>query len=274
MKYTKLKVSNLRLPDSREREVNDAKVDELVVSIKAMGLINPIIVSQDRKTIVAGAHRWSACVKLELDEIDCRIITDERDAKLIEIEENLIRKELSASERKEHIQKRYNIIVSRIDESTFNDVIDAKVKSKNLSQKDAPTVKSIVEGNLTTDNVKPKVLEAVTAIQNEVRKRAESVLSDGMGVSRRYIRNAVKTETAETPTSDVPKISFDKQEIELQVEKEVLRVHSLAKSRLRKVTNEITAELTQLNELKGVKKDNTVTEKVRELLKSIEELIK
>lgn len=274
MKYTKLKVSNLRLPDSREREVNDAKVDELAVSIKAMGLINPIIVSQDRKTIVAGAHRWNACVKLELDEIDCRIITDERDAKLIEIEENLIRKELSTSERKEHIQKRYNIIVSRIDESTFNDVIDAKVKSKNLSPKDAPTVKSIVEGKLTTDNVKPKVLEAVTAIQNEVRKRAESVLSDGMGVSRRYIRNAVKTEIVETPTSDVPKIRFDIQENELQFKIKARKVHLQVKNRLRKVLSELSAELVELNEFKELKNGNKETQELRDLATKIEGLTK
>jgi len=84
------------------RPLKDAKVAELMESIKANGLLNPITL--DRKlNLVAGLHRLTACKLLGFDEIECNIIPygDADHARLAEIDENLIRSELDALERSE-----------------------------------------------------------------------------------------------------------------------------------------------------------------------------
>ncbi|BAZ11695.1 hypothetical protein NIES4071_35210 [Calothrix sp. NIES-4071] len=87
---------------SNRRPLNDQKVAELMQSIKANGLLNPITIDQNLN-LIAGLHRLTACQLLGLDEIECRIVTceDSDHARLAEIDENLIRNELEALERAE-----------------------------------------------------------------------------------------------------------------------------------------------------------------------------
>lgn len=84
------------------RPVKEQKVAELMESIKANGLLNPITVDQNFK-LVAGLHRLTACKLLGFDQIECTIITceDAEQARLAEIDENLIRSELEVLERAE-----------------------------------------------------------------------------------------------------------------------------------------------------------------------------
>ncbi|HEY9804044.1 MAG TPA: ParB N-terminal domain-containing protein [Leptolyngbyaceae cyanobacterium] len=84
------------------RPVKGEKVDELKESIKANGLLNPITVDQ-KLTLIAGLHRLTACKLLGLEVIECRIINyqDADQARLAEIDENLIRNELEPLERSE-----------------------------------------------------------------------------------------------------------------------------------------------------------------------------
>lgn len=82
------------------RPVNDEKVDQLMGSIKANGLLNPITVDQNFN-LIAGLHRLTACRQLHLKEIECNIVTytDADQARLAEIDENLIRNELEPLDR-------------------------------------------------------------------------------------------------------------------------------------------------------------------------------
>jgi ParB family chromosome partitioning protein len=84
------------------RTLNDQRVAELMESIRANGLLNPITVDQNLN-LIAGLHRLTACKLLGLQQIECHIILCEnRDiARLAEIDENLIRSELDALERSE-----------------------------------------------------------------------------------------------------------------------------------------------------------------------------
>jgi ParB family transcriptional regulator, chromosome partitioning protein len=87
---------------SNRRPLNDQKVAELMQSIKANGLLNPITIDQNLN-LLAGLHRLTACKLLGLDQIECRIVTcvDFEHARLAEIDENLIRNELEPLERAE-----------------------------------------------------------------------------------------------------------------------------------------------------------------------------
>jgi ParB family transcriptional regulator, chromosome partitioning protein len=87
---------------SNRRPLNDQKVAELMQSIKANGLLNPITIDQNFN-LIAGLHRLTACKLLGLEKIEYTIVTceDEDHARLAEIDENLIRNELEALERNE-----------------------------------------------------------------------------------------------------------------------------------------------------------------------------
>ena len=84
------------------RPVKPQKVTELMGSIKANGLLNPITLDQNFN-LIAGLHRLTACKMLGLDRVECNIITceDAEHARLAEIDENLIRSELDTLERAE-----------------------------------------------------------------------------------------------------------------------------------------------------------------------------
>jgi ParB family chromosome partitioning protein len=84
------------------RPVKDEKIMELMQSIKANGLLNPITVDQ-KFHLIAGLHRLTACKMLGLNEIECNIVNydDADQARLAEIDENFIRNELEPLERYE-----------------------------------------------------------------------------------------------------------------------------------------------------------------------------
>jgi ParB family chromosome partitioning protein len=82
------------------RPLRDEKVAELMESIKANGLLNPITVDQNLN-LIAGLHRLTACKLLHLEEVECNIVTYTHgdQARLAEIDENLIRNELEPLDR-------------------------------------------------------------------------------------------------------------------------------------------------------------------------------
>ncbi|MDZ8056055.1 MAG: ParB N-terminal domain-containing protein [Aulosira sp. ZfuVER01] len=90
------------LVGSNRRPIKGDKVDELKESIRANGLLNPITVDQ-KLNLIAGLHRLTACKLLGLDAIACNIVTYQyaEQARLAEIDENLIRNELEPLERSE-----------------------------------------------------------------------------------------------------------------------------------------------------------------------------
>lgn len=91
------------------RALNDAAVDGLAESIVTVGLLNPIRVRQagEKWEVIAGAHRVAAFRKLGLVEIQAIAAdADDLHAELAMIDENLMRAELSASERAQQTARR------------------------------------------------------------------------------------------------------------------------------------------------------------------------
>lgn len=93
------------------RPVKGEKVTELMESIKANGLLNPITVDREYN-LIAGLHRLTACKMLGYDQIECNILDyeDDKQARLAEIDENLIRSELDALERAELWEERDRLL--------------------------------------------------------------------------------------------------------------------------------------------------------------------
>lgn len=96
----------------RLRNVDDKKVKALAESMKEIGLITPILVRPDDTfgmgfRLIAGAHRLAAAKMLKWDSITATVVeVDSLDARIAEIDENLIRNELSPAERAMHTAER------------------------------------------------------------------------------------------------------------------------------------------------------------------------
>lgn len=99
-------IANIIRPAQRQRRLVEEKVAQISLSIQSLGLLQPIVLTKDN-VLVAGLHRLEACIRLGWKEIDC-IIKDynELDTELAEIDENLIRAELTVLERGEHLKRR------------------------------------------------------------------------------------------------------------------------------------------------------------------------
>lgn len=94
----------------RMRSLDMVKVSELADSINQIGLINPITVDRDYR-LIAGRHRLEACKLLGWMTIPAIILGgDELAAELAEIDENLVRNELTALEQGEHLLRRDEIL--------------------------------------------------------------------------------------------------------------------------------------------------------------------
>ncbi len=89
----KQKIDDITIGNDRRR-LDEQKVRELAESIKSIGLLNPITVTNENK-LVAGEHRLRACLWLGWTEIECQTIQgNELLQQLAEIDENLVRNDL------------------------------------------------------------------------------------------------------------------------------------------------------------------------------------
>jgi len=112
-----LDVSTIAALPSCMRKLRPEVVNELAQSIAAQGQLQPIIVrpSKGRYTLVAGRHRLAAAKQLKLKNISA-VVLDGLDADrvlLVEIDENLIRADLSPAERAMHLAARKQIYLKQ-----------------------------------------------------------------------------------------------------------------------------------------------------------------
>jgi|694.fasta_scaffold02092_12 ParB/RepB/Spo0J family partition protein len=94
----------------RLRGLNDENVKRLCASMREVGLINPITLRPQKGVgywLVAGLHRLEAAKRLHWDSIPAIIVeAEDTEARLAEIDENLMRGELTPAERALHVAER------------------------------------------------------------------------------------------------------------------------------------------------------------------------
>jgi ParB-like nuclease domain len=105
-----IRLADITVPPDRMRQLRPDLVDELAESIKHQGLLQPIIIRpQDSGyALNAGHHRLEAVRKLGHEAIECRVLEglSADQALLTEVDENLMRADLTPSERAAHHAKR------------------------------------------------------------------------------------------------------------------------------------------------------------------------
>jgi ParB/RepB/Spo0J family partition protein len=90
------------------RRLRNDVVDELATSMQEIGQLHPILVGEADSRLIAGWHRFEAAEKLGWTRIKA-ILVDDRSADLMlmmEIDENLVRADLSPAERAAHQAER------------------------------------------------------------------------------------------------------------------------------------------------------------------------
>lgn len=121
MARTLIKITLREVQLSSSRPTIPETVNALAESMRASGLINPVIVKRsviydgsimcEGFKVVAGNHRVSAARALGWDEIDAFVVDGDGglQAELIEIDENLCRAELSPAQRAAAIHRRKEV---------------------------------------------------------------------------------------------------------------------------------------------------------------------
>lgn len=106
------------VPPNRAREFNPGAIEDLVASIKTIGLLHPITVRlkgsdplKPRYELISGLHRLRAHERMGAPQIPATIVTlDDTKRELAELDENLQRSTLSALELAEHLKRRDELL--------------------------------------------------------------------------------------------------------------------------------------------------------------------
>ena len=119
---------------NRLRPVDQAHAATIAASMRQSGLLQPIMVmptqSSNQHRLVAGAHRLEAARLLGWSEITCQIADiSEGEARLAEIDENLMRHELDALDRALFMAER-----KAVHDAVFPEVSQRGRRKKELSQ--------------------------------------------------------------------------------------------------------------------------------------------
>jgi len=159
-----VKIDEIIIGENR-RNVNPERVKELAASIQEIGLLNPITITED-KHLVAGLHRIEAYKLLGKTEIEATIVSlDELDAELAQIDENLIRNELTVLERAEQLKRRKEIYEAKYPESKAG-VKRAIGMHKALGYNVAETISATF-----TEDTASKIGVSPRSVQRDVQER-------------------------------------------------------------------------------------------------------
>src|SRR5690242_10007406 len=110
MNYRLIPLASIVVKSGR-RSLGD--LSDLMESIRTIGLLNPITVTTDHR-LVASASRLAACQRLGWVDIPAHVVTlDDLEAELAQIDENLIRNELTVLQRGEHLVRRKELYLAR-----------------------------------------------------------------------------------------------------------------------------------------------------------------
>jgi ParB/RepB/Spo0J family partition protein len=246
------------IPKERLRALRPGDVDTLAESMKRVGLLHPITVRSRPGRgywIVAGAHRFLAAEKLRWKEIECVVLDgcSADDAELIEIDENLIRAELTPAETAMHIGKRKEIYErvhgsakangaraahkvmgrgdanDKLSDAFTTDTAKKTGKHERAIQRDAARAQSVkvLPDIINTSLDKGTELDALAKLPVEQQRKLAARAKNGEQVSARKQRPATEIDSrAESAIEELIELGFVDEQTE-EVNKEGRRVLAL-----------------------------------------------
>lgn len=198
--------------NTRKREISEARVAVLADSIKTLGLLQPIVINKDYH-LVAGLHRRGAFIKLGIDEIPA-VFKEYKsiDAELAEIDENLVRFELTDMERALQYKRRKEIYEFKFPQTIYGTVKDENgepISKRELLRRqweaegkptDNPNIPNFDSEDAQRTDVKPFVKDTA-----DKTGRASSQIRDEAELGKRLMDELspeIRGLIAPTPSAD------------------------------------------------------------------------
>jgi len=176
---TPIRISKIIIPKNR-RKINEEVVKSLMESIETIGLLNPITTCNEN-ILIAGLHRLEAFKRLGRKEIDCnRLGGNYLNYELAEIDENLIRNELSILERTDIIARRKELYEEMNPETkhggdTGKNQYKEWQKPESVFSQKAP---SFVESTSNLTGKSPSVIKEEIAISKNLTPEVKELIKD------------------------------------------------------------------------------------------------
>ncbi|MDZ4211903.1 MAG: nucleoid occlusion protein [Methylotenera sp.] len=245
-------------PFQPRREIAEEKIDELALSIKACGLIQPVVVRRagDGYQLVVGERRFLACRKLGWKKISAAVQTlSDNSMATIALIENLQRENLNFIEEAmgyislmknfnftqemlaQRLGKSQSTIANKIRLLKLSDSVREKLLESNLSERHArallriaseeeqlKTIHEISERGLTVMQAEKRI-EKMTEAQSSgnKRKKAKPIIRD-MRIVLNTIREAVAMIRSSGLYPDVDEtIEEDYIEVTIRLTKEMIK---------------------------------------------------
>ena len=173
----KIAISEIKINPGRRPASLDG-INELARSISEIGLLNPITIDQEH-TLVAGLHRLEAVKRLGWTEIECNVCTlDALQTELAEIDENVVRTELSVIEYGELLERRKEIYESLHPETKAGQAQAAGMNraiGNNVTDKMSATLKSFSQDTAGKLGVSPRTVERAIQMMNGLTEDVREV---------------------------------------------------------------------------------------------------
>ena len=184
---------------TRLRKIDQDKVNDLVESIRLVGLLHPIVVDANNN-LLAGNHRLEAYRTLGKDQIPAQIIDmDELNAELVQIDENLILNQLTILETAEHLIRREEILTKLGKRSTVKDNQYAGVNSDTSTTKELASELGLLERKYQ----RIKQVHKIDPDAREILKETEvSNNLNGLLLIERLKDDQIQIEVAKRVTDD------------------------------------------------------------------------
>jgi len=187
-------------PNQPRAHLDDAKLEELARSIRANGIIQPIVARKDgdRYQIIAGERRWRAAVRAGILKVPV-VLRDVPDEKLLEVAliENIQREDLNPIEEAtayRHLSDQFRLTQEQIAESVGKDRASVANYLRLLRLPEEVRAE-VASGRLTMGHA--RALVALGDAQAQ-RRTAREIISRGLSV--RETESLVKKTTEPPPT--------------------------------------------------------------------------
>lgn len=167
----------------RLRAVDPAYVEVLAESVRQSGLQTPVTVRQrgGAVVLVAGAHRLEACRALGHETIRADLVgeIDDDQASLIEIDENLVRRDLSALDRAVFLTERQAVWL-RMYPETAGQVAAGKGRQRSATDKMSAAeigMPSFADATAARINLTPRTIRRDVALVRALDAQARATLA-------------------------------------------------------------------------------------------------
>lgn len=179
-------IGKIQIKEGR-RSLDACHVKELADSIRELGLLNPLTIDRDY-VLIAGLHRLEAVKALGWEDVECTVSSLEGlAAELAEIDENIVRSDISTLEYGEILLRRkeiYETLHPETKEGIAQAISMNRTLGNNVSDKMSVTSKSFVQDTAEKLGVVPRTIERqiqtaknLTPETKEIIKKSDQKIS-------------------------------------------------------------------------------------------------